>query len=689
MTATPRSPRFWRGLALTLAVALPLSAAGFVIGSLSSAPEQVDAIPAAVVNNDEMIEQTNDDGTTSIMFAGRQLVTDLTGPDREGFDWTITNASDAQALLDSGQVAAVLTIPDDFSERVMSLQGDDPQQAGITIVTNDAHDYVSGALADQVAESLTSSFGSLITQQFVAGVYGGMSTLASQLGEAADGASALADGGSQLVTGLGQLESGAGQLATGAGQAQSGASTLASGIGQLESGLVTAQSGAESLAGGASQFQTGLGQYTGGVDQLAAGLSQLNGELAPLDELGNALVANSGGAQEAATQAAAFAEQLAQDPNASPDLVAAAQQLAGALQSAADANLVGQAGGAILGLTGGVADLTSGAAQLSAQSANLNAGAGQLTSGAQQLAGGLAQSVTGAGQLSSGATEMANGVGQLSTGATQLQSGIGQSGDGATQLSTGADELANGLYEGADALPNLDDDAVTTLADVVGTPVGYDAETVNGVSAAGRVATLAVPIALWLGAIVLLLLIAPRFVRAVQTTASLPSVLARVSWRPLAAVAVSAALAALALPFAGIPWSAVPVSVLTLVLLGVIATLLTSAFVTLWGRAGYLAAAGLLLVQVVAAGGVLPSQLLAAPVQAVQPLLPLTYGVGALHQTFAGASAAANLWALVVFAVLAALIALGALGFARGRATKAFVNRPVIPGLRAKVSAAT
>ena len=46
-------------------------------------------VPAAVVNLDELLTTTAEDGTESTMFAGRQVVTDLVADDADGFDFRI------------------------------------------------------------------------------------------------------------------------------------------------------------------------------------------------------------------------------------------------------------------------------------------------------------------------------------------------------------------------------------------------------------------------------------------------------------------------------------------------------------------------------------------------------------------------------------------------------------------------
>ncbi|MCR8671142.1 DNA-processing protein DprA, partial [Agrococcus sp. HG114] len=161
-----------------------------------------------VVNLDEMLTSTAADGTESVTFAGRQVVTDLVADDGDGFDFRILNADDAAEQLADGTVHAVVTIPADFSARVSSLQGDAPRQAGIEIVTDASADGLATSLAAETGESIVASFGDLVTTGFISGIFGGYGTLAEQLGAAADGADALGSGGAELAGGLGELAGG-------------------------------------------------------------------------------------------------------------------------------------------------------------------------------------------------------------------------------------------------------------------------------------------------------------------------------------------------------------------------------------------------------------------------------------------------------------------------------------------------
>jgi YhgE/Pip-like protein len=379
-----------RRLAVALVAIVPLAVAGLFIGSLSDVAEGVERVPAAIVNQDEIVQQTAPDGTESPVLAGRLLVTQLTSDDNQAFDWTITNAEEAQEMLDDGEVYAVLTVPQDFSASIVSLSTDSPQRARITVETDDAHGYLTGAATQAVGVGMTSVFGNAITSQFVSGIYTTFGGLKGSLQDAGDGADQLADGATQLSSGASQLGDGITQLGDGLGQTQQGASELAD----------------------------GLGAYTGGVSQLSSGLDQLQAGAAGLSQISDGVGAYAGGAGQIAQQVAGIRQQLAADPQTAP-LAAQLQPLEqGIDQYAAQGSaLATQAAAGIQGVQQGIGQSASGASQLAANGGALVAGARQLGDGLGQLRTGATGAATGAGDLATGATT-------LSTGAADLGSGL-------------------------------------------------------------------------------------------------------------------------------------------------------------------------------------------------------------------------------------------------------------------------
>lgn len=252
--------RPWRIAALIAAAAVPLAFAGLAMASLADTEDGIHRIPAAIVNNDEMVTQTSEDGEETVVLAGRLLVTELTGTDSPGAEWRLSNEEEAEDLLANGDVYAVLTIPSDFSASIVSLSGSDPVRAQLRLETDDAHSYLAGAVAQSLGEGMVKTFGTQLTEQYISGIYTQFGTLGESLGEAADGAGQLADGAATAADG-------AGQLATGVDQYTNGVTSLSNGLQTMKQ--QTAQLG---------QLGSGLQGYVSGVGAASDGLGQFVGE---------------------------------------------------------------------------------------------------------------------------------------------------------------------------------------------------------------------------------------------------------------------------------------------------------------------------------------------------------------------------------------------------------------------------
>ena len=384
--ATGTSRRRWLHRLTIVAVTLvPLAFAGLVAGAIADSDTATERVPAAVVNQDELLYQTAADGTETPVFAGRQLVTELIADN--SFDWIISNQKDAEQALINGEVHAILTIPSDFSASILSLSGDNPRQAMLGITTDDAHSYLTGAVSDTVGHGMADAFGTAITAQYITGITSGLGEVGTALGEAADGADQLATGVAGLGAGLSELATGAAAAGTGAADFSSGVSRYTGGVDQLAGGLGTLNSGTAGLG----QLSSGVAGYTTGVSQLSAAIT---------------------------AEMAAINAQLAADPAATPDLTklnSLSAQLAAT--SAGGTQLSQQVGGAVAGVRGGISQSASAAAQIASGSASLRSGAASLAQGVDGLAAGANSAVVGAESLSSGAGELASG---LRSGADQV-----------------------------------------------------------------------------------------------------------------------------------------------------------------------------------------------------------------------------------------------------------------------------
>jgi putative membrane protein len=418
--------RWVRWGALGAVVLVPLAFVGLFVGALSQSDTSIDRIPAAIVNEDSLVTTTAPDGSEQNVFAGRQLVTELTGSDSQGFDWTITNADDAEEALAAGEVYAILTVPEDFSTSVLSIQSDQPVKSNLTIQTDDAHSYLTGSVLQVVGQTMVGTFGKQITSQYISGLYSGLGGVGTALSTASAGAAELGTGATGLADGATQLGSGATQLASGASQLGAGLKTYTSGVSSLSSGLGQLNSGAAGL----SQLSSGVATYTGGVSQLADGITPIL--------------------------------QSVRDQTPDPEQQADIQRLIDGLATskAGGAALSQQTSGAITGLQSGIAQSAAGAAKLAAAGPALVTGVNGLATGATGLA-------TGASGIADGATQLATGAGTLSTGLA----------DGAAQVPTQDEDAAATAEVAADpvTLSITTDNAVTDIGQVIATflvPVG-------------------------------------------------------------------------------------------------------------------------------------------------------------------------------------------------------------------------
>ena len=337
LTSNPQATRrTWKRYgALAAVVLVPLAFAGLFVGALSQSDTALDTIPAAIVNEDALITTTNADGTETNVFAGRQLVTELTGEGSEGFEWTITNAEDAEKALASGEVYAILTVPSNFSSSIMSIQSDTPEKADISIRTDDAHSYLTGAVVQAVGQGMVSTFGNEITAQVIGGIYSSLGDLGTSLQSASDGATQLSDGATQLSSGL---------------------TSYTGGVSQLSGGLKKLNAGAAGL----SDLSSGVSTYTSGVTTLSQTLASINGRIQAGTETPTDLLYLQG-----------VVDGLAKASSGGVDLSQGVSS-------------------AVSGIQSGISQSSNGAATLAANGPALVSGADGLASGASTLADGLA-----------------------------------------------------------------------------------------------------------------------------------------------------------------------------------------------------------------------------------------------------------------------------------------------------------
>ena len=273
----------WPGLVVLALV--PLLACGMLLGLVRGSNEQ--GIHAAVVNHDKAVTVNG-----QIVPLGRQLASEMVAREGPNISWTIADAEDADAGLKDGRYAAVVTIPEGFSEAATSFSSNDAaiaKQATVDVVVSQNAPFADAALAHDIAGLATDTINATLTKAYLENIYIGFNRVGEQFKEVVDGAGKLNDAGSQLSEGAttaaensGKLADGLGELSTRGQELSSAATTLAEGTQKLNGAAATLAGGAGTLAGGARTFAGGIAQLNAQAPKLADGVNQLTDGATPL-----------------------------------------------------------------------------------------------------------------------------------------------------------------------------------------------------------------------------------------------------------------------------------------------------------------------------------------------------------------------------------------------------------------------
>ena len=568
-------------LAMAALVLVPLLYASFYLYANYDPYSRLDKLPAAVFTADTGAK----DSAGAERNVGREVTDELV---KSGtFQWHEVSQDEAAKGVRDDKYSFAIGIPRDFSTALLSSGNFQPQQATITLTTNDANNYLSGTIAKQVAEQVRKTIAEKVGSEAADKFLVGFSTIYGKIQEASTGASQLADGAGKLKTGQQQLADGANQLA-------SGSSQLATGLGTLKSSTAQLPAQTQKLADGA-------GKVADGNQKVADAAS---------------LAATASG--DIQTRLDGYRTQLAQDLRAAEVPEAKVQEILSRLDTLRSP--VDQANTKIQGANSQLIQLASGARQVSDGAHQLASATPQLTSGIAQAADASAQIRDGAAKLNDGEKTAVNGTNQLADGAVQLRDG-----------------LAAGLKE----IPNPDDPTRAATANTIADPVAVNS---SGVASAGTygagLAPFFISLATWIGAFVLFLLLRPLSTRALTAGAS-PFKVALGGWLSSALLGIAQVIVL----FGAVTWLvgidvAHPLGAIGFaILVSLTFTSVVHALNAFFGAVGKFLGLVLLVLQLVSAGGTFPWQTIPDALYPLHIALPMGYAIdGFRHLLYSGAS---------------------------------------------------
>lgn len=644
-------------VALAALLLVPSLYAGLYLYANKDPYGGLERVPAAVV--------VEDAGTTLAdgerLEVGDQVARELV--ESKSFGWHRVDRRAANAGVGDGTYNFALIVPRDFSAALASSADFTPRQALLEVETNDANNYLSRTIANQLVAQVTKSVASQVSSTAANQLLLGFSTIHDKVGEAAKGAN-------KLASGLDTAHSGAAKLGTGADQLVTGQKKLLAGSEQLASGAGDASAGADRLASGASQLHDGLQQLDSGTASLPAQTRELADGARQVAD-GNARVAAQGRAVATASNSLVAAVSSSQGELADRLRAAGLTDEQVALVTTEAEKLTGPVTDANQRVTSASADLdrlaagsekvADGAERLADAAGPLHAGIHRANQGSADLDRGAQQLADGNRRLSAGARELADGQRTALAGAGRLADGADQLTSGLSALSTGAHQLRDGLKSGLRSIPDPSAEARKAVAQTLGNPVGVKGLSLASAASYGAgLAPFFLSLSLWIGAYVLFLLVRPLSNRAVAA--------GQRSWR--IAIGGWMAPALLGVVQAVVVWAVVLTSVglparhsglLLAFLLAVSMTfvMVLHALASRLGAPGKFLGLVLMVVQLVSAGGTFPWQTLPEPLHPLHHVLPMSYAVDGVRRLMYGGSlghlgvdlAVLAAWALAAFTV--------------------------------------
>ncbi|HWV76763.1 MAG TPA: YhgE/Pip family protein, partial [Isoptericola sp.] len=488
-------------LAILAMALIPTLYAGLYLFANHDPYGQLEQVPAAVVVQDEgTTTKDAETGETTERDFGRDVADQLL--DDGGFGWVETSQADAEAGVRSGRYDAALIIGPTFSADLASAGEFEPQQASLTLITNDANNYLAGTISDTIVGKVRDSIAEEVGTEAADTFLRGFASIHTNLADAVDGAKQLLTGATQLDDGLADADDGAHTLADGAAQAADGAATLDGKVGTLASAVGQLDDGAGQLATGLGTLQDKTADLPAQTKKLADGAAQVADGNAQVAQYGQEAADAAGqvlptldGARSDAKNAFAGAQDDLRDRidaqvaavcgDVPADQQEQCEQIAGkitaevragvddqldAVQQDVDSALDAQredvqaavtkvegASKQLDTLADGSRQVADGAATLAAATPQLTAGIASAADGAGRLADGTGRLAAATPALVDGVHRLADGTSQVSDGATELAAGTTKLADGSGELKGGIKELRDGLAEGLGQIPDLDD----------------------------------------------------------------------------------------------------------------------------------------------------------------------------------------------------------------------------------------
>lgn len=682
-------PPAW--LVVVFLIVLPSIYTWFNVIGFWNPYENTGNMRVCVVNEDKSVE----DETLGHLDLGAQIIGELENNDQLG--WSFVDREEAMREVESGEAYAAIVIPEDFSADMTTILSGDFQRPQIEYYVNEK----LGPVAPKITDTGATTLDTTVNDAFVSTV---SATVASTIDEK------LAESKGDLETAKGSAVSKLEQGSAGVADAREALSNLATSadeaIGKVDlakQSLSDAKNAAVLLSSGLGQASAITGEVNTGLvtfstsmgtvlDHGSTLLSQTSSQTnSAIGQTANGIVAAAGSVDAALERGQAVVQENAQ-------IIGVLRTLQ---QSLPDGEGKQAIGNVISDLEtknaqsqqtlDGLATLSSDTSALATSVSNAS---GSVDTAVQQTLGAVdgyrsTLSTTTIPAISSGLGDMGTAANGLSTTVSNqvllidqtsavlddLKTTLGLSADALRQT----DELLSGLQGDldtmktdlaalgtSDALGDLvGEDGIDSekIADFMLSPTQVETEELYPLNAYGSaMAPLFINLTLWIGVFMLMVImrieVDDESVRNLSITQRFFG-----RWLLLAImVSLQAIVCCAGCLFIGVQTTNAPAFFLTAVLCSLAYLSIQYTLSTTLQHVGKALCVILVFVQIPGATGLYPIEMTPSFFQAVYPLFPFTYGIGAMRETISGFydgawmhDAGILLLFLVVFLVIGAL----------------------------------
>lgn len=450
----------YKKAALLVVIAVPLLYGALYLNAFWDPYSEMDQVPVAVVNLDSGYKDSN----TSVNV-GNDLVSTL--KDNKNLDWKFMSKDEAQKCLDTKKCYASLTIPEDFSSDIYSVDSNSPTSTQLIYRSREATNYLATTITKSISEKVTEALSHKLIAKYLDNIFVTIKSTGSSLQTAADASYQLTSGLAVTSNGILSIQSGLSAANTGSIQIASGLQVLVNNQNSLTDGLTTAISGVDKLKNGVDTISDGLIKTQASVTASQTKTSDAIKQLS--------IYTSTGGT--------------------SGDLSAALTDLItvyctnDAIVGTSDSDTIASIQKYCTEPSNEISSIILGSSLISSNLASLKTGLVSAKNGSIALA-------NGSNELLSGTNDLANGLSELSAGTNTLYTGINTISNGSSQLSDSLESAAKTIASSTET------DKVSSETEVMSSPVTMSEKSYDLVANYGSsFAPYFISLALWVGSL--------------------------------------------------------------------------------------------------------------------------------------------------------------------------------------------